>query len=280
MKNQQKTLLRQVLSFFRNLLVPRTIKTKAQENIIPQASEEKPKPNFEVKIPSGSQELLVVWDALGDGRVVGVFDNEKLVKDILAVNPYYYRFYRCVLGQPTPQAIDWLDEKQQRALQQVLCSPEPEIAIKTNAEPLGEIRAATAEDIDRMVEIWLQASLRAHNFVSSDFWEQNAIQMRNKYLPAAENYVYCENSVTVGFMSLQKDSLAALFVAPNEQGRGIGHKLLNHAKTLRNNLSLAVYEMNSRSVKFYSHNGFSVVQSQKDPHTGQSELIMQYSARN
>ncbi|MDD3147284.1 MAG: GNAT family N-acetyltransferase [Candidatus Riflebacteria bacterium] len=218
----------------------------------------------------------MVWDALGDGRVVGVFDNEELVKKILAVNPYYYRFYRCVFGQPTTQAIDWLDETQRHELEKVLCRPEPDIEKPVPAEPSGTIRAATSEDVNRMVEIWLQASLKAHNFVSSDFWEQNAIQMRDKYLPAAENYVYCEGTVISGFMSLQKDSLAALFVAPNRQNCGIGRKLLDYAKTLRHNLSLAVYEKNSHSVKFYSHNGFSVIQSQKDPHTGQSELIMQY----
>ncbi len=224
-------------------------------------------------------ELFVVWDALGDGRAVGIFESEDLVRQILAINPFYYRYYRCKPGQATQTALEWLDEKQRADLLQLLYHSQiPEKSARQRPATDGVIRTAEPTDLDRLTELWLSASLEAHNFISSDFWQQNSEKMRHKYLPASENWVYCENDRILGFFSLFNDNLAALFVDPAAQSRGIGRKLLDHAKVLRPNLSLNVYEQNIRAVSFYSRNGFRVIQAQKDPHTGHSELLMQFSA--
>ncbi|HNS09716.1 MAG TPA: N-acetyltransferase [Candidatus Ozemobacteraceae bacterium] len=225
------------------------------------------------------RDLFVVWDALGDGRAVGVFESEDLVRQILAINPYYYRYYRCKPGQATKTALEWLDEKQRCDLLKLLNQART-LNKRDSKQPEadGIIRTAEPTDFDRLTELWLEASLEAHNFISSDFWQQNAEKMRHKYLPASENWVYCENDRILGFFSLFNDNLSALFVDPSAQSRGIGRKLLDHAKILRPCLSLNVYEQNIRAVSFYSRNGFRVVQAQKDPHTGHSELLMQFSA--
>jgi len=225
------------------------------------------------------RDLFVVWDALGDGRAVGVFESEDLVRQILAINPYYYRYYRCKPGQATKTALEWLDEKQRCDLLKLLNQART-LNKRDSKQPEadGIIRTAEPTDFDRLTELWLSASLEAHNFISSDFWQQNAEKMRHKYLPASENWVYCENDRILGFFSLFNDNLSALFVDPSAQSRGIGRKLLDHAKILRPCLSLNVYEQNIRAVSFYSRNGFRVVQAQKDPHTGHSELLMQFSA--
>ncbi|HAE41261.1 MAG TPA: GNAT family N-acetyltransferase [Candidatus Riflebacteria bacterium] len=141
----------------------------------------------------------------------------------------------------------------------------------------GLIRPASAGEIDRMVDIWLSASIQAHNFISSDFWHKGAEDMRQKYLPTSENWVYCEGSRIIGFFSLQQNSLVALFVAPGRQNRGIGTLLLHKARQLRQSLSLTVYEENRNAIDFYCHHGFKVMIAQKDPHTGHSELLMEYS---
>ena len=224
------------------------------------------------------RQLYVIWDALGDGRVVGVFDNEELVRKILAINPYYYRYYICTQGEPTRTALDWLDSGQRQKLENI--TRQPALQDSTTPEPLrGQIRAARATDFERMTEIWLQASLAAHDFISSDFWHANAESMRSKYLPSSENLIYVENDKILGFISLQKNNVAALFVTPEAQGRGIGKTLLDQAKKSHDTLSLAVYERNSRSVSFYSHQGFVVLQSRTDPHTGETELIMQLNSQ-
>jgi putative acetyltransferase len=100
--------------------------------------------------------------------------------------------------------------------------------------------------------------------------------MRDRYRPASENWVYCEEERILGFFALQQNTLAALFVVPEHQGRGIGRLLLNHAKSLRQTLSLTVYEANTKAIDFYIHHGFKMMIAQKDPHTGHSELLMSY----
>lgn len=271
----------QLFSFIRNYFTgPATKKTDPGKSSALSTSTAETK----IKTPATKDEqkadghLFVVWDALGDGRAVGVFESEDLVRQILAINPFYYRYYRCKPGQATKTALEWLDEKQRADLLQLLChSQTSEKSVRQQPPTDGIIRAAEPTDFDRLTELWLSASLEAHNFISSDFWQQNAEKMRHKYLPASENWVYCENDQILGFFSLFNDNLAALFVDPAAQSRGIGRKLLDHAKILRPNLSLNVYEQNIRAVSFYSRNGFRVVQAQKDPHTGHSELLMQFA---
>jgi len=88
--------------------------------------------------------------------------------------------------------------------------------------------------------------------------------------------VFEEEHIVKGFMSLKKDTLAAIFVSPNEQRKGIGKKLILKAKQLRKNLNLTVYKENTDSVEFYKKSGFKIIDEQKDLHTGHLELIMQY----
>lgn len=62
-------------------------------------------------------ELFVVWDAIGDGRLLGVFADEKIAEEIRQINPYYFRYYRCQINTPTSYELDWLDEKQKWQLE-------------------------------------------------------------------------------------------------------------------------------------------------------------------
>jgi hypothetical protein len=68
---------------------------------------------------NGDKELFVVWDAIGDGRVVGVFSKETLAEEIRAINPYYFRYYRCQLDLPTDYEIEWLDDEQKWKLERL-----------------------------------------------------------------------------------------------------------------------------------------------------------------
>lgn len=79
-----------------------------------------------------------------------------------------------------------------------------------------------------------------------------------------------------GFVSLYGETLAALFVDPAAQGRGIGTRLPEHAKALRPALNLTVYSANRRSVAFYRRRGFTAVDERPDRHTGFPELVMEW----
>ena len=139
------------------------------------------------------------------------------------------------------------------------------------------IRKLKENDIDQVIKIWLEASIKSHNFVSKEYWESKTSDMREIYLPMGITYVYDENGIVKGFVSLCDNTLAAIFVSPNIQGRGIGRQLINKAKKVCPFLSLAVYKENQKSIDFYKKCGFSIVKEQIDEHTGHPELIMIYN---
>lgn len=128
--------------------------------------------------------------------------------------------------------------------------------------------------MELVLNIWLRASIRAHDFIEASFWESKLEDMRKIYIPDSENYVFEQNSVKIGFYSLMGSILAAIFVMPEFQGKGIGKKLLSHAIKQKPNLTLSVYKENIASYQFYCSQGFSVVHEQSDIHTGHLEYIM------
>ncbi|GAA5138508.1 N-acetyltransferase [Alloalcanivorax gelatiniphagus] len=138
------------------------------------------------------------------------------------------------------------------------------------------IRDYRPADIDQVLAIWLAASIEAHHFIEPAFWQSKMGEMRNVYIPASETFVYEDEGVVVGFYSLYENTLAAIFVAPGSQGKGVGSVLLDDAKSRRAKLKLTVYKENAASIRFYRNNGFSVLQEQIDEHTGHSELIMEH----
>lgn len=140
------------------------------------------------------------------------------------------------------------------------------------------IREYRNKDIERILDIWFSASLKAHDFIEGSFWESQVNNMRNLYIPSADIvYVYEKKNHVVGFYAMHENTLAALFVAPEFQRQGIGKALMLHAKSQKNNLELTVYKENESSCEFYLKQGFKVVSEQVDPHTGHLELLMRFN---
>ncbi len=142
------------------------------------------------------------------------------------------------------------------------------------------IRKATFKDIDIMVDIWLEASLLAHNFISPDYWKDNLDVMRNIYIPSSESYVHIDDrsKKIVGFISMNQEYLAAIFVSPPMQGKGIGKKLLNYVKAFTPSITLSVYSKNTPSISFYQHEGFQLVEERIDEDTLENEWVMKYDS--
>ncbi|MEK0276751.1 N-acetyltransferase [Vibrio vulnificus] len=136
------------------------------------------------------------------------------------------------------------------------------------------IRKYKESDLDSVLEIWLNASVKAHDFVDPEFWKSQVDNMRNLYIPASETYVYEIGSKIEGFYSRHENNLAAIFVQPELQGQGIGKQLLSHAKSQREMLTLSVYKENQSSYGFYLSQGFKLVNEQIDEHTGHQAYTM------
>jgi GNAT superfamily N-acetyltransferase len=88
-------------------------------------------------------------------------------------------------------------------------------------------------DMEVVLAIWLEASIKAHDFVDAQFWKSQVDNMRRIYIPASETFVYESDAKVVGFCALHENCLAAIFVIPAFQGQGIGKALPSHAKAQR-----------------------------------------------
>ena len=142
------------------------------------------------------------------------------------------------------------------------------------------IRNFHPSDIDPILDIWFDASCIAHNFIPKEFWQSKMDDMKNVYIPASETYVFEEKGIIKGFLSLCDDTLAAIFVAPAEQGLGIGTKLITKAMEIRKDLNLTVYKENIKSIGFYEKFGVKIVKEQIDKNTGHPEFLMEYHSKD
>ena len=130
-------------------------------------------------------------------------------------------------------------------------------------------------DIDKIMEIWLNSNIEAHNFIDKSYWKKNFEMVKNA-LPQAEIYIYEENNNIMGFVGLVENYIAGIFVEKNFRGKGTGKKLLDYAKSIKNNLTLNVYEKNIGAVKFYKREGFTVEKFGIDENIGEKEFMMSW----
>ena len=134
------------------------------------------------------------------------------------------------------------------------------------------IRLFEFRDLDRIMEIWLEGNLTAHPFIKEEYWKQNYETVRSM-LPNAEVYVFEEDGEVQGFIGMDAEYIAGLFVAEGHRGQGIGHQLISEAKR-KKRLSLHVYEKNIGAVAFYRAEGFRVENRMAEKETGEQEYLM------
>jgi len=141
------------------------------------------------------------------------------------------------------------------------------------------IRLFKEEDAEAVVSLWLDASIEAHDFVPRSFWEAAADDMRTLYLPMSDAivlYVNDESGELDAFMAFTGDFLAALFVSPRAQGKGVGSRMLRIARRMHPELTLAVYKENRRALAFYEKHGLRVYGERMEEKTGCVELLMEF----
>lgn len=135
------------------------------------------------------------------------------------------------------------------------------------------IRKLTGADIDETATIWLETNRKAHDFISTEYWKSNFDRVKEMLLQA-EVYVYENEGSIQGFIGLNDEYIAGLFVSNQAQSHGIGKCLLNFVKDQKRKLSLSVYQKNIRAIRFYQREGF-VIQCEKiDDHSGEKEYVM------
>lgn len=136
------------------------------------------------------------------------------------------------------------------------------------------IRHYHTQDDEAVLQVWQAAALLAYYFMPQSFWATEREDIRTKYLPTAQTWVYELDGVVVGFISLLGSHVGGLFVAPEHQREGIGTRLIEHAMTLHDTLSLDVFEQNIQARRFYEKCGFAVSGESRHEATGYTLLIM------
>ncbi len=137
------------------------------------------------------------------------------------------------------------------------------------------VRRMETADLNAVAAIWLDTNLKAHAFIPSQYWKRNYEAVKGM-LENAEVYVWEDGKGIQGFVGLDRDYIAGIFVRDGEQSRGIGRELLDFAKGLRSVLSLNVYQKNSRAVRFYRGEGFEIRSESVDGNTGEPEYLMEW----
>ena len=141
------------------------------------------------------------------------------------------------------------------------------------------IRLAEQQDLDRIMEIWLEGNLQAHDFVDPDYWTGCRQEVREA-IAQADVWVWDDSGRVEAFAGMVEHYLAGLFVSGAQRGKGIGGLLLEHIKEQRFPLTLHVYSRNAGAVQFYERHGFGIVSEYIDPETGQPEREMIFPPRS
>ena len=134
------------------------------------------------------------------------------------------------------------------------------------------------EDLDRIMEIWLESNIEAHSFIDKSYWERN-YDLVKKLLPTADIYEYVIDGEIVGFIGVaDKSYIAGIFIDIRYRSKGIGKELIDYCKDIYDILKLDVYENNYKAVSFYKRNNFKIEKKTLEKDSNAYEYHMKWES--
>ena len=119
------------------------------------------------------------------------------------------------------------------------------------------IRAGTADDVPRALEIWRAAVDATHGFLTAEDRAEIDVMVEREHLPQVDLWVATDEAGAVqGFLGLSADEIDSLFVDPAVHGRGYGSALLAHALAIIPKARVDASEQAPQAVAFYERRGF------------------------
>ena len=137
------------------------------------------------------------------------------------------------------------------------------------------IRKFNEMDLKRVMRIWYDGNLEAHDFIPKEYWDRN-ISYVKRSLPQLEVYVYEVDGYVVGFVGIDEGYVSGLFVDKEYRGVGIGTKLVSYVKELYDFFTLHVFENNYGAVTFYENRGLLIKEESVHEDLGEVEYLMYY----
>lgn len=138
------------------------------------------------------------------------------------------------------------------------------------------IRKLKETDINKVAEIWLDTNIKAHDFIPEKYWKDNFNMVKDMF-PRSEIYIYENGKIIQGFIGMENDYIAGIFVSSEAQSQGIGKVLLDFVKTKKEKLRLNVYQKNTRAIQFYQREGFKIQNENLDINSGEKEYMMTWN---
>lgn len=135
------------------------------------------------------------------------------------------------------------------------------------------IRGLQKADINKVADIWLDTNLKAHYFISAQYWKSN-FDLVKEMLSQAEVYVYENEQKIQAFIGLSGEYIEGIFVSDEMQSQGIGKFLLDYIKDRKTKLCLNVYQKNTRAIHFYQRESFEIQCEGFDEATGEKDYLM------
>lgn len=140
---------------------------------------------------------------------------------------------------------------------------------------IKKIELLEGNKLDRIMELWLETNIQAHDFIDRNYWKSNYEAVK-EMMPQATIYAYQEEDTIQAFVGLMDNYIAGIFVSNKMQSKGIGKKLLAYCKNNLDELTLDVYQKNERAVQFYLREGFVITEEKIDENTKEIEYEMKW----
>lgn len=139
------------------------------------------------------------------------------------------------------------------------------------------IRKFKSNDMEMVLDIWLDSVRKAHFFVKEGYWQDLQPKMRDEYLSEYDCFVYEKEDDIRGFLLLDPDgTILSIFVKGEYRGQGIGTQLLDRVKKQNTVLSVSVYQKNEMANQFFLKNDFAKKYEQIDTNTTEVENFFQW----
>ena len=140
------------------------------------------------------------------------------------------------------------------------------------------VTECNADDFDIMLEVWESSVRDSHHFLTA-----NQIDDLKPIVPSAFESadkiagVRDKSGLVVGFVGVKDKKLEMLFIAPPEQGKGIGRALVEYARTELGAELVDVNEGNEEAISFYERLGaYQIGRSETDDY-GNLYPLLHYS---
>jgi len=145
----------------------------------------------------------------------------------------------------------------------------------------GTIVPYREEDHDALVEIWHRAVVHTHTFLEAEDIQFYHQIVRDGALRNVEIWIERSESTPVGFIGLNGTKIEMLFVDPDFHGKGVGTRLIDHAKKIKGgHLQVDVNEQNEGAYVFYKRLGFvRIGRSEVDP-SGRAYPLLHLELKN